>query len=135
MLILKLPYASTISVLIGFTAIIPVFGAFIGIVLGAFLIFMINPTKALIFVIFILLLQQVEGNFIYPKVVGKSVGLPSLWVMVAVTVGGGIAGILGMLISVPLCSIIYSIIKTDVNDKLKKQAKNNKKGLEKSNQL
>ena len=117
MLILKLPYASTISVLIGF------------------LIFMINPTKALIFVIFILLLQQVEGNFIYPKVVGKSVGLPSLWVMVAVTVGGGIAGILGMLISVPLCSIIYSIIKTDVNDKLKKQAKNNKKGLEKSNQL
>lgn len=122
MFILQIPYASTVSVLVGFTALIPVFGAFIGIVVGAFLILMVDPTKAIIFVIFLLLLQQIEGNLIYPKVVGKSVGLPSIWVMVAVTVGAGVAGILGMLISVPLCSIIYSILKTDVNDKLKEKA-------------
>ena len=124
MLILKIPYASTISVLVGFTALIPVFGAFIGTVIGTFLILMINPTKAIIFVIFILLLQQLEGNLIYPKVVGKSVGLPSLWVMVAVTVGASIAGVLGMLLSVPICSILYSIVRTDVNERIDK--KNNK---------
>lgn len=118
MLILRLPYATTISVLIGFTALIPVFGAFIGTIIGAFLIMMVNPLKAFIFIIFILILQQFEGNLIYPKVVGKSVGLPSIWVMVAVTVGASIGGILGMLISVPLCSIIYSIIATNVNAKL-----------------
>lgn len=118
MLILRLPYATTISVLIGFTALIPVFGAFIGTIIGAFLILMVNPLKAVIFIIFILILQQFEGNLIYPKVVGKSVGLPSIWVMVAVTVGASIGGILGMLISVPLCSIIYSIMATNVNTKL-----------------
>lgn len=127
MFILQIPYASTVSVLIGFTALIPVFGAFIGIVVGAFLILMVDPTKAIIFVIFLLLLQQIEGNLIYPKVVGKSVGLPSIWVMVAVTVGAGVAGILGMLISVPLCSIIYSILKTDVNDKLKEKTTQKKR--------
>ncbi len=121
MLILQLPYATTISVLIGFTALIPVFGAFIGTTIGAFLIFMINPIEAIVFVIFILLLQQVEGNFIYPRVVGKSVGLPGIWVMVAVTVGASVAGIIGMLISVPLCSIVYSIFATNVNLRLQKQ--------------
>lgn len=121
MLILRLPYATTISVLVGFTALIPVFGAFIGTILGAFLILMVNPLKAVIFVIFILILQQLEGNLIYPKVVGKSVGLPSIWVMVAVTIGASICGILGMLISVPLCSIVYSILATNVNIRLKKQ--------------
>lgn len=124
MMILQIPYAATISVLVGFTALIPVFGAFIGTVFGAFLILMVDPTEALIFVIFILILQQIEGNLIYPKVVGSSVGLPGLWVLVAVTVGASIAGILGMLLSVPLCSIIYSIIRTNVNEKIDKKIKN-----------
>ena len=127
MLLLRLPYASTISVLVGFTALIPVFGAFIGTGVGAFLIFMIDPGKALIFIIFILLLQQVEGNLIYPKVVGKSVGLPGIWVMVAVTVGASISGILGMLISVPLCSIIYSVFKTNVKERIETKEKYKKK--------
>lgn len=125
MLILNIPYASTISVLVGFTALIPVFGAFIGTIVGAFLILMVNPTKAIIFIIFILILQQLEGNLIYPKVVGKSVGLPGIWVLVAVTIGASVYGILGMLISVPLCSILYSIIRTNVNDKI--DQKNKKK--------
>lgn len=123
MLLLQIPYASTISVLVGFTALIPVFGAFIGTFIGAFLIFMVEPFKALIFIIFIIILQQLEGNIIYPKVVGKSVGLPSIWVMVAVTVGASIYGILGMILSVPLCSILYSIIKTDVNLKIEEKNK------------
>ena len=82
---------------------------------------MVDPTKALIFVIFILILQQLEGNLIYPKVVGTSVGLPGLWVLVAVTVGASMGGILGMLLSVPICSIIYSIVRTNVNDKIDKK--------------
>ena len=123
MLILQIPYASTISVLVGFTALIPVFGAFIGTFIGAFLIFMVEPFKALIFIIFIIILQQLEGNIIYPKVVGKSVGLPSIWVMVAVTIGASIYGVLGMILSVPLCSILYSIIKTDVNLKIEEKNK------------
>ena len=121
MIILRLPYAGAISVLVGFTALIPVFGAFIGTIIGAFLIFMVNPLQSVIFVIFIIVLQQLEGNLIYPHVVGKSVGLPGIWVLVAVTVGASINGILGMLLSVPLVSIIYSILKTDVNLKLKKK--------------
>lgn len=123
MLILQIPYASTISVLVGFTALIPVFGAFIGTFIGAFLIFMVEPFKALIFIIFIIILQQLEGNIIYPKVVGKSVGLPSIWVMVAVTIGASLYGVLGMILSVPLCSILYSIIKTDVNLKIEEKNK------------
>ena len=119
MIILRLPYAGAISVLVGFTALIPVFGAFIGTILGAFLIFMINPLEAIIFVIFIIVLQQLEGNLIYPHVVGKSVGLPGIWVLVAVTIGASINGVLGMLLSVPLASIMYSILKTDVNLKIK----------------
>lgn len=123
MFILQIPYASTISVLVGFTALIPVFGAFIGTVIGAFLILMADPTKAIIFIIFILILQQLEGNLIYPKVVGKSVGLPGIWVMVAVTVGASIAGVLGMLLSVPICSVLYSILKTDVNNRIDQKNK------------
>ena len=121
MIILRLPYAGAISVLVGFTALIPVFGAFIGTIIGAFLIFMINPLQAIIFVIFIIVLQQLEGNLIYPHVVGKSVGLPGIWVLVAVTLGASINGVLGMLLSVPLASILYSILKTDVNLKLKEK--------------
>ena len=127
MVILRLPYASTISVLVGFTALIPVFGAFIGTIFGAFLIFMVSPLQAIIFVMFIIILQQLEGNLIYPKVVGKSVGLPGIWVLVAVSVGASINGVLGMLLSVPICSIIYSILATNVKYRLEEKNKSNKK--------
>lgn len=121
MLILGIPYAATISILVGFTALIPVFGAFIGTGIGAFLIFMVNPMKSLIFIIFILILQQIEGNLIYPKVMSKRVNLPGIWVLVAVTIGASISGILGMLLSVPIASILYSILATNVNERLLKK--------------
>lgn len=130
MLILGIPYAATISILVGFTALIPVFGAFIGTGIGAFLIFMVNPMKSLIFIIFILILQQIEGNLIYPKVMSKRVNLPGIWVLVAVTIGASISGILGMLLSVPIASILYSILATNVNERLLK--KENTKKVKKS---
>ncbi|MGN1270673.1 MAG: AI-2E family transporter [Clostridia bacterium] len=118
MLILRIPYAIPIGVLVGVTALIPVIGAFIGCIVGAILIVVVNPIKAITFVIFFLILQQVEGNLIYPRVVGSSVGLPGMWVLVAVTVGGKLGGILGMLIGVPIVSIIYILLRKDVNEKL-----------------
>ena len=111
MLILRLPYALPVSVIISFTSLIPIFGACIGAATGAFLIVFVSPIKALTFLIFLLILQQVEGNLIYPKVVGKSVGLPGLWVLAAVTIGGGIFGMLGMLLGVPICSVIYALVQ------------------------
>lgn len=123
MIILRIPYAATISVLVGFTALVPVFGAFIGTGLGAFLIFMVNPVKALVFIIFILILQQFEGNLIYPKVVGKSVNLPGIWVLVAVSIGASLSGIIGMLISVPIVSVCYSFLATNVNERLENKGK------------
>lgn len=118
MLILGLPYAPTIAVLLGFTALIPVFGAFIGTILGAFLILMISPVKAFVFIVFILILQQIEGNLIYPKVVGKSVGLPGIWVLLSVTIGASTFGILGMLIATPLCSLVYFLLREAVNERI-----------------
>lgn len=120
MLIFRLPYASTISVVMGFTALIPVFGSIIGTALGAFLILMISPIKAIIFVAFIIILQQLEGNLIYPKVVGKSIGLPGMWVLFSVTIGASVAGIWGMFIATPLFSVLYSIFSKIVNDKINK---------------
>lgn len=120
MVIFRLPYASTVSVVVGFTALIPVFGSIIGTILGAFLILMISPVKAIIFVVFIVVLQQIDNNFIYPKVVGKSIGLPGMWVLLSVTVGARIGGILGMLIATPLCSILYSLFSKAVNERVKK---------------
>jgi len=114
MLLLNLPHPLVISALVGFTAIIPVFGALIGTGIGVFLILMVDPIKALWFLIFLLILQQIEGNIIYPKVVGKSIGLPGIWVFAAVTIGASAFGILGMLIGVPLCSLLYSILREKV---------------------
>ncbi|MBR6595794.1 MAG: AI-2E family transporter [Oscillospiraceae bacterium] len=114
MLILRLPYALMVGTLVGFTALIPVAGAYIGAGVGAFMILLVDPLKALIFLIFILVLQQLEGNLIYPKVVGSSMGLPGIWVLAAVTVGGSLAGILGMLLGVPLAAAIYRIVREDV---------------------
>lgn len=109
MAIFRMPYAFVVSVIIGFTALIPVFGAYVGTAVGALLILLAEPIKAVWFVIFILILQQVEGNLIYPRVVGKSVGLPGLLVLAAVTVGSSVGGILGMLLAVPVCSVIFTV--------------------------
>lgn len=117
MAILRLPYATMIGALIGLTALIPVAGAYIGAGVGAFMILTVSPIKALIFLIFIVVLQQLEGNIIYPRVVGSSMGLPAIWVLAAVTVGGGIMGIGGMLLGVPLAATVYRLLKTDVNKK------------------
>lgn len=119
MLIFSFPYASTIGVLLGFTALIPIFGAFIGTAIGVILIMMVSPVKAILFVVFIIVLQQIEGNLIYPRVVGKNIGLPGMWVLLSVTVGGSIGGILGMLIATPLCSLLYALFTKMVNDRLK----------------
>ncbi len=115
MTIFKMPYALTISVLIGVTALIPVFGAFFGTGIGAILILAVDPVKAFWFIIYILVIQQIDGNLIYPKVVGDSVGLPAIWVMLAVLVGGNSLGIIGMLVGVPIASVIYKLIKEKVN--------------------
>lgn len=118
MTILRLPYAMLISVLIAFLALIPIFGAFIGCGVGAILIFMVSPMKALFFIIMFLVLQQIEGNFIYPHVVGNSVGLPSIWVLVAVSVGGSLMGLAGMLIFIPLTAVVYTMLRGVVNRRL-----------------
>lgn len=113
--LLRMPYALLIGVLIAFTALIPIFGAFIGCVVGAFLILMVSPVQALIFIGVFFVLQQIEGNLIYPHVVGNSVGLPSIWVLVAVTLGGSLLGILGMLVFIPLVSVLYTLLREEVN--------------------
>ncbi len=114
MFLLRLPYATMIGALIGFTALIPVAGAYIGAFVGAFMILTVAPVKAVIFLLFIVVLQQMEGNLIYPKVVGSSLGLPALWVLAAVTVGGGVLGIPGMLLGVPLSAAAYRLLRNDV---------------------
>ena len=119
--ILKMPYALLIGTLIAFTALIPIFGAFIGCALGCFLIFMVSPKQAVLFIIVFLILQQIEGNLIYPHVVGGSVGLPSIWVLAAVTIGGNLMGIVGMLVFIPIVSVIYTIFREFVYMRLKKQ--------------
>lgn len=113
--ILRLPYASMIGALIAFTALIPVAGAYIGAGVGAFMILAVSPVQSLIFLIFLVILQQLEGNIIYPKVVGSSLGLPGIWVLAAVTVGGGLMGVSGMFLGVPICAAMYRLIKNNMN--------------------
>lgn len=125
MYLLKFPYALLIGVLIAFTALIPIVGAFIGCGVGVFLIFTEDPMKALWFILLFLVLQQIEGNLIYPKVVGNSVGLPSMWVLAAVTCGGSLMGVFGMLIFIPLFSVLYTCLDHFIKSRLEK------KGLEK----
>lgn len=116
--LIRLPYALLVGILIAFTALIPIFGAFIGCIVGAFLILMVNPVQAFTFVVMFLLLQQIEGNLIYPKVVGNSVGLPSIWVLAAVSIGGSLMGVVGMLVFIPLVSVIYILFRGDVYKRL-----------------
>ena len=124
MLILRIPYAIPIGILIGVTALIPVVGAFLGAAIGAILILAVNPIKVITFIIFIIILQQVEGNLIYPRVVGNSMGLPGMWVLFAVTVGGSLGGILGMLLGVPITCVIYTLLKQNVNNRIKIKTEN-----------
>ena len=121
MTVFRLPYAMLVGILIAFTALIPIFGAFIGCVVGAFLILMVAPMKALVFVVLFLVLQQIEGNLIYPRVVGSSVGLPSIWVLAAVSIGGSLMGIVGMLVFIPIVSVVYTLFRNNVYWQLKKK--------------
>lgn len=116
------PYAPLIAVFISFTALIPIFGAFIGCFVGAFLILTEDPFKAFIFIIVFLVVQQIEGNLIYPRVVGGSIGLPGIWTLVAVTVGGSLFGIIGMLLFIPLSSVFYKLLRQEVNRRIRKNA-------------
>ncbi len=122
MLILKLPYATMVGAVMAFTALIPVAGGYIGAAVGAFMIFTVSPIKAVFFLIYIVILQQLENNLIYPKVVGSSMGLPAIWVLAAVTIGGGVMGIVGMLIGVPVASTLYRLLREDVNKPSLKKA-------------
>lgn len=117
MLIFQFPYAGMIGALIGFTALIPVAGAYIGGIVGFVMILTVSPIKALLFVVFLVVLQQLEGNLIYPKVVGGSLGLPAVWVLAAVTIGGALMGITGMLIGVPIAAAVYRLIRDDMRRK------------------
>ncbi len=117
MFLFRFPYAAMVGTLIGATALLPVVGAYLGAFIGAFMIFTVDPVKAVGFLIFIVILQQIEGNLIYPRVVGSSVGLPGIWVLCAVTVGGGLSGIIGMLFAVPVTATVYKLIQKDVRAK------------------
>lgn len=121
MVIFKFPYALVISILIAFTAVIPVLGSLIGCVIGTFLIVMVDPMKAGLFIIVFLILKQIEDNLIYPKIVGNSIGLPSIWVLVAITIGGKAFGIVGMIIFIPLFSVAYVLFRKEVYMRLKKK--------------
>lgn len=116
--VFRFPYALLISVLVTITALIPIFGALIAMVVGAILIATVNPLQALLFIGIFLLIQQIEGNVIYPRVVGKSVGLSPIWTLLAVSVGGSLFGIVGMLVGLPLASILYALFKKDVSIRL-----------------
>ena len=118
MFILRLPYPLLIGFVVGVTSLIPIFGAFIGTIPSAFIILIISPIKAVIFIIFIIVLQQFEGHLIYPKVVGNSIGLSSIWVMFAMLIGGSLFGFLGFLLGIPLFGVIYKITRKNTNRKL-----------------
>ena len=121
MTVFRFPYAMMIGTLIGFTALIPIAGAYIGAGVGAVMILTQSPVKALLFLVFIVVLQQLEGNLIYPKVVGNSIGLPALWVLAAITVGGSLIGITGMLLGVPLAAALYRLLREDLQHREKQK--------------
>jgi predicted PurR-regulated permease PerM len=118
MWIFGFPYALSVGSFVGLTALIPVVGTFIGAAIGVLLIVIVDPLKALLFIVFIIVLQQLEGNLIYPRVVGDSVGLPGIWVLAAITVGGGLMGIAGVLLGVPVAATIYKLLGMAVNARL-----------------
>ena len=121
MMLLRIPYAAMTGTVVGVTALIPVVGAYIGAAVGAFMVFTVNPVQAVVFIIFLICLQQLEGNLIYPKVVGSSIGLPGMWVLAAVTIGGGVLGVGGMLLGVPLTAALYRLLWADVRVRLERK--------------
>lgn len=121
MSIFGFPYASVISLFIGFMALIPYVGAFLGMLVGFLLIVMVDPMKALLFAVMFLIIQQIEGQLIYPRVVGSSVGLPAIWTMIAALIGGALFGVVGMIFFIPFTSVIYSLLRDNMNEKLKKK--------------
>ena len=121
MKLLNLPYAVLIAVFIAVMSLIPIIGGFVGCWVGVLLILMVDWKQAIVFIIMFVIVQQFEGNVIYPHVVGNSVGLPAIWVLVAVTVGGNIAGIVGMIFSIPFCSVLYQLLSEIVNGRIKKK--------------
>lgn len=122
MLFIQADYAPLVGVIIGASALVPVAGAYVGAILSAFLLFMVSPVKALIFLAFLVVLQQIEGNVIYPRVVGTSIGLPGIWVLASVTIGGGLLGLLGILFSVPVASVVYTLLRQDVHRRLERKS-------------
>ena len=118
MLLLHIPYAVMIGAIVGVTALVPIVGGYIGLIIGAFLILMVSPVQALKFIIYLLIMQTFEGNVIYPKIIGNTVGLPPMWILISVTLGGTLLGIPGMLIGVPFVSTIYTILGERIDDRL-----------------
>ena len=121
MSIIRLPYALLISVIVSLTSLIPILGAYLGGAIGAFILLIIDPLYCLWFLIFLVILQQVEGNLIYPRVVGTSIGLPGIWVLLAILVCGNLWGIPGILMGGPLCSVVYTLLRTATRDFLQKK--------------
>ena len=121
MTICSMPYALLISTIIGVTALVPIFGAFVGAILSAFIVLMVSPIKVILFAVIFVVIQQIEGNLIYPFVVGNSIGLSALWVLFAITVGGNAFGVVGMLIGVPLFGVLYTLISITTNKRLEKR--------------
>lgn len=121
MLIIRIPYAGPIGALVGLTALIPVFGGYIGAALGAFMILTVDPKLALVFIIYLLILQQLEGNLIYPRVVGSSIGLPGIWVLAAIMLGSGLGGVVGMLVGVPISAAVYRLLREATAKKLQEK--------------
>ncbi|MBW7571375.1 AI-2E family transporter [Caproiciproducens faecalis] len=121
MQIFRFPYALLVSVIVAFMALIPIFGAFLSTCIGALLILVVNPIQAVWFIVFFVVLQQLEGNLIFPRVVGSKVGLPALWVLAAVTIGGNAFGLVGMLVNIPLCAVMYTLLRENVNKRLEEK--------------
>ncbi|MGE4272164.1 MAG: AI-2E family transporter [Desulfitobacterium sp.] len=120
MWILGFPYATTVGPVVGLTALIPMVGAYLGAAVGFILILIVDPLQAVLFLVFIIILQQIEGNIIYPKVVGQSIGLPGIWVLVAVIIGGGLMGVIGIMLGVPTAATVYKLLSKDVNKRLQR---------------
>ncbi|MEE1197401.1 MAG: AI-2E family transporter [Lachnospiraceae bacterium] len=121
MLILRIDYAAMVSIVVAVTAFVPILGAYVGGALAVVLLMVVSPMKAVTFLIFFVILQQVENNAIYPKVVGRKMGLPGIWVLFGITVGGGLFGIVGMILGVPVLTVIYTLLKRNVQEREKEQ--------------
>ncbi len=129
--IFSFPFAALVSVIVAFDALIPIIGAMLSVIIGALLILIVSPIQAIWFVLFFLVLQQLEGNLIYPRVVGSRVGLPALWVLIAVTIGGNAFGIIGMILNIPICSVLYTLLRENVEKRLGKARLQNLQEIEK----